>query len=78
MASTSNPSNRGANLSNARETTSEAPEAPEVERQSSEDPEVTMIVHRVNGHDEQGRPKIFEHGPMPVTEWAAYEKKNGL
>jgi hypothetical protein len=21
---------------------------------------------------------IIEHGPMPVSEWAAYEKENGL
>lgn len=27
---------------------------------------------------ETGNPEIREHGPMPVSEWATYEKEHGL
>lgn len=38
-----------------------------------------MIVHRQNVVDPAtGAVTMKEHGPMPVEEWADYEKKNGL
>lgn len=52
------------------------------ERQESADAEhsenVPMIVHRAFYTDDQGNQKEKIHGPMPVKEWAAYEKENGL
>lgn len=42
-------------------------------------PEESQIVHRVNVVDSNtGEPKIVEHGPMPVSEWSAYEKEHKL
>lgn len=63
------------NLDPARET------RPEDERTSppvNDESEESMIVHRVNVQNPDGTPGVHEHGPMPVSEWAAYEKKNGL
>ncbi len=40
--------------------------------------EVPMIVHRTPYVDSAGNHHIKEHGPMPVSEWAEYEKENGL
>lgn len=51
-------------------------EAPPTEEKNGD--EESMIVHRVNVTKPDGTPGVHEHGPMPVSEWAAYEKKNGL
>ena len=40
--------------------------------------EVPMIVHRVPFVDGNGVQQVKEHGPMPVSEWPAYEKENNL
>jgi len=41
--------------------------------------EESQIVHKVNVVDPStGQPKIVEHGPMPVSKWAAYERKHNL
>ncbi len=42
-----------------------------------EDDEESMIVHKETYMDGNVQ-KVREHGPMPVSKWAAYEKKNGL
>ncbi len=41
------------------------------------DDEESMIVHKETYMDGNVQ-KTREHGPMPVSQWAAYEKKNGL
>lgn len=45
---------------------------------SHADNEVSQITHiqRFTGQD--GKPAEVVHGPMPVSEWSAYEKENGL
>lgn len=45
---------------------------------SHADNEVSQITHiqRFTGQD--GKPAEVVHGPMPVSEWTAYEKENGL
>jgi hypothetical protein len=49
------------------------------EKPARKQPEESQIVHRVNGVDPQtGQPKIYEHGPMPISEWADYEKEHNL
>lgn len=40
--------------------------------------DVPMIVHRVPFIDGNGVQQVKEHGPMPVSEWPAYEKENNL
>lgn len=40
--------------------------------------DVPMIVYRRNGVDSEGNAVVIEHGPMPVSEWAAFEKENNL
>ena len=41
-------------------------------------PEESYIVYRVPFVDSNGNVGVKEHGPMPVTEWATYEKENNL
>lgn len=43
----------------------------------AEDNDVSMIVHR-EYYTENNLPKIREHGPMPVSEWADYEREHNL
>jgi hypothetical protein len=38
----------------------------------------TYIVHRVPFVDSAGNAGVKVHGPMPISEWAAYSKENGL
>ncbi len=40
--------------------------------------DVPMIAHRERYVDKDGVQQDRWHGPMPVSEWAAYEKENGL
>jgi hypothetical protein len=41
-------------------------------------PDTPMIVHIVQAKNEKGEPIEYIHGPMPVSEWAAYERAHGL
>lgn len=44
-------------------------------RESEDTP---MIVCRRPGVDANGQPTVVEHGPMPVKDWADYERENNL
>jgi hypothetical protein len=48
------------------------------EKPARKGPEESQIVHRVNATNDRGEPIIIEHGPMPVSEWADYEKEHKL
>lgn len=48
------------------------------EETETEKEDVPMIVHRQTYIDNEGVFREKLHGPMPVSEWAAYEKKNNL
>lgn len=49
------------------------------EETTPEYPEGTpMIVHRQQFVDSAGTVGEKVHGPMPVSEWAEYERKNNL
>lgn len=50
----------------------------EPQEEVSEESKESQIVHRVNSTDAKGQPVVIEHGPMPISEWAAYEKENNL
>lgn len=52
--------------------------APDVNDNKPVDDGVPMIVHRTQFVDSAGNVGTKEHGPMPVSEWADYEKKNNL
>lgn len=60
-----------------RERGDAVPLEPEEKSDSDED-NTPMIVHRQYTTDEKGQPKVIEHGPMPVADWAEYERKNNL
>lgn len=42
------------------------------------DPGEGMIVHRTNYVDQDGTYRTKEHGPMPRSDWAAYEREHNL
>ncbi len=85
MADNARGTQRGVNLSNRagdapkdQDTDPRTPPAtPEPDPKDDRDEE-SQIVHRVNTTDDKGQPKVVEHGPMPVSEWADYERKNNL
>ncbi len=52
-------------------------DADRVEEKESKE-EVPMIVHRTYFTDSDGVRQEKVHGPMPVSEWAEYERKHGL
>jgi hypothetical protein len=71
-----NRTNRGI-VHNAREGHSD--EAVTDAKDTSPEAEESQIVHRVNTVDPNtGQAKLVEHGPMPVSQWAKYEKENNL
>lgn len=41
-------------------------------------PNESYIVYRVPFVDSNGDAGVKEHGPMPISEWDEYSKKNGL
>lgn len=62
----------------ATKNTEDAPtdETPVEETPAEE--EVPMIMHRERIIDSNGVQHDKEHGPMPVSEWAEYERKHNL
>lgn len=52
-------------------------ETSQIEPKDSEK-DVPMIVHRQFFTNPDGTPGEKTHGPMPVSEWAAYEKEHNL
>jgi hypothetical protein len=46
-------------------------------KESRPEDEVPMIVH-VERFQDGSVTKTRQHGPMPVSEWAAYEKEHGF
>jgi hypothetical protein len=51
--------------------------ADELKREESED-ETPMLVHRQRIVQPDGTVTEKVHGPMPQSDWAAYEKENNL
>jgi len=54
---------------------------PDVEAEDASKPaesDENMIVHRENYIGDDGQPTQRQHGPMPVSEWADYEKEHKL
>lgn len=51
---------------------------PEDDKLSKVNNDVPMIVYRQNVVDENGVQSTVEHGPMPVSEYEEYERKNNL
>lgn len=49
------------------------------QNEPKKDDDTPMIVHQQYVTDPNtGAPKLIEHGPMPVKDWAAYEKEHNL
>lgn len=49
-----------------------------VEAEEKYDDDTPMIVHRQRITNPDGTVGEKVHGPMPVADWPAYEKENGL
>jgi hypothetical protein len=57
-----------------------APDAEETsdEKSDARKDDVNMIVSRQQIHNPDGTVTEKQHGPMPVEQWAAYEKEHKL